>query len=252
MAFGDQPAYLRIADDLRKKITTGELPPHSRLPSQARLRQEYGVSDTVALEARKVLKAEGLVEGRSGSGTYVRERPVPRLLARTGYRTAAESSTFRQEQADERVPGTWQAVSEQREADAETARRLLVEPGARVMRTRYRFRVAGEVVMLSTSWEPLDLTGRTPVMLPEEGPLGGRGVVERMAALDLVVDNVVEEVGARPGLLEETTALGGGPGHPVLVVSRTYYAGGRPVETADVVVLAERYRVAYHLPVKRP
>ena len=44
--------------------------------------------------------------------------------------------------------------------------------------------------------------------------------------------------------------LGGVPGHAVLVVSRTYYAGGRPVETADVVTLADRYRVAYHLPVK--
>ncbi len=118
------------------------------------------------------------------------------------------------------------------------------------MRTRYVFRSQGEVVMLSTSWEPLELTGRTPVMLPEEGPLAGRGVVDRMAALDLVVDNMAEEVGARPGRAEEVLALGGVPGHWVMVVSRTYFAGGRPVETADVVVLAERYRIAYRLPVK--
>lgn len=77
------------------------------------------------------------------------------------------------------------------------------------MRTRYLFRAEGEPSMLSTSWEPLDLTGRTPVMLPEEGPLAGRGVVERMAAIDVIVDNVVEEVGARPGLAEEAMALGG-------------------------------------------
>lgn len=81
MTFGEQPAYLRVAGDLRKKIADGLLPPHTRLPSQARIREEYGVSDTVALEARKVLMAEGLVEGRSGSGTYVRERPVPRRVA---------------------------------------------------------------------------------------------------------------------------------------------------------------------------
>ncbi len=36
------------------------------------------------------------------------------------------------------------------------------------MRTKYLFREAGEPMMLSTSWEPLALTGRTPVMLPEE------------------------------------------------------------------------------------
>ncbi|RLU99502.1 GntR family transcriptional regulator [Streptomyces griseocarneus] len=250
MAFGDQPAYLRVAGDLRQKIVAGELPPHTRLPSQARIREQYGVSDTVALEARKVLMAEGLVEGRSGSGTYVREQPSPRVLARTGYRTAGECSPFRQEQADIRVKGTWEADSEQVDVDAALARRLRVAVGDRAMRTRYLFRAAGEPVMLSLSWEPLAITGRTPVMLPEEGPLAGRGVVERMAAIDLVVDNVAEEVGARPGLAEEVLALGGVPGHYVVAITRTYYAGGCPVETADVVVLAERYRVAYHLPVK--
>src|ERR687898_407562 len=78
--FGEQPAYLRVADDLRQQISNGTLPPHARLPSQASIRARYGVSDTVALEARKVLMAEGLVEGRSGSGTYAREHPVPRSV----------------------------------------------------------------------------------------------------------------------------------------------------------------------------
>ncbi|MEU3076653.1 GntR family transcriptional regulator [Streptomyces laurentii] len=250
MTFGDQPAYLRVASDLREKIANGALPPHARLPSQARIREEYGVSDTVALEARKVLMAEGLVEGRSGSGTYVRERPVPRPIARSGYRPAGGASPFRQEQAVEGVRGTWESASEQEPATAETAERLGVEVGERVMRTRYVYRDGGEPMMLSTSWEPLAVTGRTPVMLPEEGPLGGCGVVERMAAIDVVVDNVVEEVSARPGVAGELMALGGVPGHVVLVIERTYYASGRAVETADVVVPADRYKLAYHLPVR--
>ncbi|MEV0601234.1 GntR family transcriptional regulator [Streptomyces sp. NPDC050315] len=250
MPFGEQPAYLRVAGDLRQKIVDGVLPPHTRLPSQARIREEYGVSDTVALEARKVLMAEGLVEGRSGSGTYVRERPAQRRIARAGFRTGAGATPFRQEQSDEKVKGTWESSSEQDEASEGIADRLRIRPGERVMRTRYLFRTEGEPVMLSTSWEPLEVTGRTPVMLPEEGPLAGRGVVERMAAIDVIVDNVVEEVGARPGLAEEAMVLGGVPGHAVLVISRTYYAGGRPVETADVVMLADRHRIAYHLPVK--
>ncbi|MEW2249910.1 MULTISPECIES: GntR family transcriptional regulator [unclassified Streptomyces] len=250
MTFGEQPAYLRVAGDLRKKIVDGLLPPHTRLPSQARIREEYGVSDTVALEARKVLMAEGLVEGRSGSGTYVREQPVPRRIARSGFRPQSGATPFRQEQADAEARGTWESSSEQTEASRAVARRLGIEPGDRVMRTRYLFRESGEPMMLSTSWEPLAVTGRTPVMLPEEGPLGGMGVVERMRAIDVIVDNVTEEVGARPGLAEELQALGGVPGHVVLVVQRTYYASGRPVETADVVIPADRYRVAYHLPVR--
>ncbi|MGC3001891.1 GntR family transcriptional regulator [Streptomyces sp. G35A] len=250
MTFGEQPAYLRVAGDLRKKIVDGRLPPHTRLPSQAKIREEYGVSDTVALEARKVLMAEGLVEGRSGSGTYVRERPVPRRVARSGFRPERGATPFRQEQADAAVHGTWESSSEQTDACAAIAERLAIEPGDRVMRTKYLFREGGEPMMLSTSWEPLALTGRTPVMLPEEGPLGGMGVVERMRAIDVIVDNVTEEVGARPGLAEELVVLGGVPGHVVLVIQRTYFASGRPVETADVVVPADRYRAAYHLPVK--
>ncbi|WP_327353677.1 GntR family transcriptional regulator [Streptomyces sp. NBC_01304] len=250
MTFGEQPAYLRVADDLRKQIVSGTLPPHTRLPSQARIREEYGVSDTVALEARKVLMAEGLVEGRSGSGTYVRERPVPRRVSRSGYRSSNGSTPFRQEQAESGARGTWESRSEQIEATEEIADRLALSVGDRVMRTKYVFRDAGETMMLSTSYEPLAVTGRTPVMLPEEGPLGGCGVVERMAAIDVIVDNVAEEVGARPGLAEELLALGGVPGHVVVVIERTYFASGRPVETADVVVPADRFRIAYHLPVK--
>ncbi|MFG2817703.1 GntR family transcriptional regulator [Streptomyces sp. NPDC048410] len=250
MTFGEQPAYLRVAGDLRQKIVDGSLPPHTRLPSQARIREEYGVSDTVALEARKVLMAEGLVEGRSGSGTYVRERPVPRSVARSGYRPSGGATPFRQEQADASARGTWESSSERAEAAAGIAERLGLQPGERVMRTKYLFRDAGEPMMLSTSWEPLAVTGRTPVMLPEEGPLGGMGVVERMRAIDVIVDNVTEEVGARPGLAEELILLGGVPGHVVLVIQRTYYASGRPVETADVVIPADRYQVAYHLSVR--
>ncbi len=250
MPFGEQPAYLRVADDLRGKILSGVLAPHTRLPSQARIRQDYGVSDTVALEARKVLMAEGFVEGRSGSGTYVRERPEPRPVSRSGYRPSAGPTPFRQEQADEGCKGTWEAVSEQDTADPRTAARLRVQPGDRVMRTRYLLRTEGEPMMLSLSWEPLAVTGRTPVMLPEEGPLGGRGVVARMAGIDIVVDNVVEEVSARPGLAVEMAELGGVPGHIVLVVSRTFFTGDRPVETADLVVPADRYHLAYHLPVR--
>lgn len=250
MPFGDQPAYLRVAGDLRQKIVNGKLAPHTRLPSQARIREQYGVSDTVALEARKVLMAEGLVEGRSGSGTYVREQLAPRRVARAAYRSMGDPSPFRQEQADEQVKGTWEAHSGQEDASPAVAKRLRIESRGRVMRTRYLFRSEGEPVMLSTSWEPLSVTARTPVLLPEEGPLGGRGVVERMAAIDLVVDNVVEEVGARPGLAEETTLLGGVPGHALLVIERTYFAGRQPVETADVVIPADRFRVSYHLPVK--
>lgn len=250
MPFGEQPAYLRVAADLRKKILQGDLLPGARLPSQKQIREDYEVSDTVALEARKVLIVEGFVEGRSGSGTYVRERLKPQRLQRSGLQPQGRPSPFRQEQADEKALGGWEARSAPEDAEQEVAQRLKIPVGDRVMHTRYVFRSENQPVMLSSSWEPLAVTGRTPVMLPEEGPLGGRGVVARMAAIDIVVDNVVEDVTARPCRAEEAASLGGVAGHLVMVVSRTYYASDRPVETADVVVPCDRYRLSYHLPVR--
>ncbi len=66
------PAYLRIAADLRAQIDRGELAAGNKLPTESALMESYAVSRTVAKNAIIVLKTEGLVEGRQGSGVYVR------------------------------------------------------------------------------------------------------------------------------------------------------------------------------------
>ena len=66
------PAYLRIAADLRARIASGDLPPGAKLPTEMRLAQQYGVSRTVVKWAVNSLKGAGLVQGRRGSGVYVR------------------------------------------------------------------------------------------------------------------------------------------------------------------------------------
>ncbi|THA28176.1 GntR family transcriptional regulator [Streptomyces sp. A1547] len=49
------------------KIADERLKPGDKIPSLTELQAEYGVSDTVILEARKVLVAEGLLVARSRS-----------------------------------------------------------------------------------------------------------------------------------------------------------------------------------------
>ena len=255
MAFGEQPAYLRVAGDLRQKIVDGTLPPHTRLPSQARIREEYGVSDTVALEARKVLMAEGLVEGRSGSGTYVRERPVPaprRPLAATA--RAAGSTPFRQEQADEGVqaaPGSRSSEQDGRRAPPSPSG-CGIEPGDRVMRTQLSLpRRRASRSMLSTSWEPLAVTGpyardaarggaarRHGRGGADGGHRRGRGQRHRG--------------GRRPPRPRRGDCWRSAACRATWCSSSSARTSprGAPVETADVVVPADRYRVAYHLPVR--
>jgi len=66
--------YLRIADDLRRRIERGEFRPGDALPSITRISQEYECADTTAAKAVNVLKAKGLALDVQGSGTIVAAR----------------------------------------------------------------------------------------------------------------------------------------------------------------------------------
>lgn len=64
--------YLRIVDDIRRSIALGDLPPGSKLPSNAELKRRYDVASQTAQNAVNALKGEGLVYGVAGRGVFVR------------------------------------------------------------------------------------------------------------------------------------------------------------------------------------
>lgn len=59
---------------MRASILTGVFPPGGRLPSQAELSDHYGVARMTVQQALRILKDDGLVVSRQGSGMFVRER----------------------------------------------------------------------------------------------------------------------------------------------------------------------------------
>jgi GntR family transcriptional regulator len=72
-----QQRYEEVADDLLRRIRSGEIPPGAKLPSRAELGKEYDVSDSVIGKAMIIVRATGLVETLEGVGVYVRERDEP-------------------------------------------------------------------------------------------------------------------------------------------------------------------------------
>jgi DNA-binding GntR family transcriptional regulator len=72
-----QPAYQRIADDIRRKIRTGEFEAGMQLPIAVQLAKQWRVSGAVVTQALGVLKAEGLLASASARGTFVQS---PRKL----------------------------------------------------------------------------------------------------------------------------------------------------------------------------
>jgi len=246
MVFGEEPAYRRIAVDLRTRIGAGEFGTDGALPSRFELCERYRVSETVARQAVRVLVAEGLAVTRPGAGTFVRERPAVTRVLRTPRPEQGRGSPFRAEMRDRGHTGTWRSTSGTVAATSEVAERLGIEAGDKVMQTHYVFLADGEPVMLSTSWEPLAVTTGTPVLLPEDGPLAGKGVVDRMAAIGVRVAESAEIVSTRPASSEEAEQLGEVVGSALLTIERTYRdADGRPVETADIVTPASRRSLEY-------
>ena len=66
-----QPLYQQIADNLEQRISYGEFPPDSLLPSERKLAELLGVNRSTVVLAYSELRALGIIESRSGSGTRV-------------------------------------------------------------------------------------------------------------------------------------------------------------------------------------
>src|SRR5487761_993812 len=71
---GPRPPYQQVATALRAAILTRKLAPGDKLPSGNELAQRYGVARMTVQQAIRVLRDEGLVVSRQGSGVFVRER----------------------------------------------------------------------------------------------------------------------------------------------------------------------------------
>ena len=63
----------QVASDLVAQIEGGGLAVGARLPTEAQMAQDYGVSRAVIREAIAQLRNEGLVETRQGAGAFVRD-----------------------------------------------------------------------------------------------------------------------------------------------------------------------------------
>ncbi|RJS61156.1 hypothetical protein CJ483_14775 [Bacillus sp. PK3_68] len=65
------PRYLQIVHSIREKIDKGEWVVGSRIPPQRAIAEQFAVNRSTVITAIEILKAEGLLEGRAGSGVYV-------------------------------------------------------------------------------------------------------------------------------------------------------------------------------------
>ncbi|MZQ80797.1 aminotransferase class I/II-fold pyridoxal phosphate-dependent enzyme [Paenibacillus sp. 5J-6] len=63
--------YEQIADHLEQRISYGEFPPGSLLPSERKLAEQFEVNRSTVISAFAELRSLGIIESRTGSGTRV-------------------------------------------------------------------------------------------------------------------------------------------------------------------------------------
>lgn len=76
--------YKSIAEDLQRRIETGEFAGNRLLPSEAELCAGYDASRVTVRKALDALKADGLVDARQGFGWFVAGDPFRQSLGRLG------------------------------------------------------------------------------------------------------------------------------------------------------------------------
>jgi DNA-binding FadR family transcriptional regulator len=85
----------QVAQQLLKQIEVGSFRDTGKLPTEAALAQEFGVSRTVIREAISRLKNEGVVEPRQGSGVFISQHAGIRPL-RIDYDEAVDAKSLPQ------------------------------------------------------------------------------------------------------------------------------------------------------------
>ena len=76
------PLYYQVQHTISQRISRGEYPPGTRLPSESELSEELGVSRVTLREALRVLAQENWLVKVQGRGTFVAERKNIQKTAR--------------------------------------------------------------------------------------------------------------------------------------------------------------------------
>lgn len=233
------PLYHQLADLLRRRIVSGQLPVGATLPTEVQLVADYGVSRVTARQAVGLLVEEGLVERGSGRGTRV----LPAAHALAGQHFSGSLSeliheTRRTRVKDVRIERGVAATPEVRDAlelaDTEDPRLV------RVSRTRY---LDDAVFAYTVDHLPSGI-----------GALVTKRALARDSLMSLLAKSGVDLASARQSIradvadVENAPLLDLRPGDPVLAVTRVVYdSGRRPVYHIRTLYRGDRYTYTVEL-----
>jgi GntR family transcriptional regulator len=164
------PLYRQIADDLRRKIESGDYGPGAQIPTEDELMAEYNASRNTVRGAIKDLATLTLVHTLHGKGTFVVQpvRPIVTTLTsdpKTGH-GGGEGFVYTAEVArNGRKATTGETVVQLQKASLKVADCLRISEGSDVI-SRHQQRFVDDLPWsLQTSFYPKSLADRAPRLL---------------------------------------------------------------------------------------
>lgn len=237
----------QLTDDLRKQITSGELGPGAKLPSEADLSSKYGISRPTVRQGLRTLELEGLIGAYPGRGRIVRQlitfdhHPSGNELPN---RPKGEDGYVAEVKRAGRTPTTAfdmriEPVPRQEIADA-----LNISADQLVCVRQVRRYVDGVPWSAQASYYPLDLAQETGLTTTSDIP---EGTVRRLAAHGYEEVGYVDAITARMPTPDEARELNTTVGTPLLVQLRRAGTTSRVVRVTETKYPADRNRLMYDL-----
>lgn len=211
------PLYLQVYETLKKKITSGEWPEDSSIPTEATLMKTYGVGRETVRRAVLKLVNEGYLFRQRGKGTFVcRKRPEDGLEQLVSFTAEMLARGYR--------PGNKVLTHNKQRPDQETAA-ILHCPGSEDIVYIKRLRTANQLaVAVEESFLRSDIFGEL-----DPDKLEGSFYEYLVYDKGIKPGKIMQEISS--GLADQETAdlLEVEPGHPILQLSRLMYtADGTP------------------------
>jgi DNA-binding GntR family transcriptional regulator len=228
------PLYFQLAQQFESAITSGELPPGSRLENEVQLARDLGLSRPTVRAAFLYLVEKGLVVRTRGRGTLVAQPKVNRDVGLTSLYDDLASA--------DKTPTTRVIRNEVTHAGDIVSEALQLSENALVMSLE-RIRLAdGEPIALLHNFLPTGLPHLSTEMLEQHG------LYELLRAAGIRPGSATQRICAKNASTAEARLLQETRGAALLTIERTVYdENGRAIEFAQHVYRASLYTLTTHL-----
>jgi GntR family transcriptional regulator len=78
----DSPIYVQIVDQVKQQVASGAIEPGDQLPTVRALATDLRINFNTVARAYRILDEERIISTQQGRGTYITEKPPPKVTER--------------------------------------------------------------------------------------------------------------------------------------------------------------------------